>query len=40
MSSKKWLLVASIAAITGVVAWKERQAVADTLERWTHYHDR
>ena len=40
MSKKKWMAVVTIAAISGLVAWKKRKEVAETLERWTHYHDR
>jgi len=39
MSKKKWMIVATIAAVSGLVAWKERKTVAETLERWTHYRD-
>jgi hypothetical protein len=34
--SKKTLAIATFLAIGGAVAWKERKALADTLERWTN----
>jgi len=36
MSKKKWVAVAALFSAVGLVSYKERDAVADTLERWSH----
>lgn len=38
MSKKVWLIAAGLLSVSGIIAYKKREEVADTLERWSKGH--